>query len=98
MYLIVRRYKKWAPLVLPTLIAALKSEDIDKVKGAIHTLRIGTVEHTVARNWDYAPEYMLALFKAFETHDRVSHPPYSTDLAICAKYGVDGHYFSGTVQ
>jgi len=71
LYLIVRRYKKWAPLVLPTLIAALKSEDIDKVKGAIHTLRIGTVEHTVARNWDYTPEYMLALFKAFETHDRV---------------------------
>lgn len=73
LYLIVRRYKKWAPLVLPTLITALKSEDIDKVKGALHTLRIGTIEHSLARNWDYAPDYLLALFKAFENHDRVLH-------------------------
>lgn len=69
--MIVRRYKKWAPLVLPILISALKSTDIDTVKGALHTLRLGTIEHTLARNWDFTEDYVLALFEAFDNFDRV---------------------------
>jgi hypothetical protein len=71
LYVIIKRYKKWAPLVLPILINALKSADIDTVKGALHTLRLGTVEHTLARNWEYTDKYVLAIFEAWENYDRV---------------------------
>ena len=69
--MIIRRYKKWAPLVVPILISALKDSDIDTVKGALHTLRLSTIEHTVARNWDFTKDYIMALFEAFGNFDRV---------------------------
>ena len=69
--MIVRRYKKWAPLVLPILIASLKASDIDAVKGALHTLRLSTVEHTLARNWEFTDQYVLGVFAAYENFDRV---------------------------
>ena len=72
--MIVRRYKKWAPLVLPILISALKDSDIDTVKGALHTLRLSTIEHTLARNWDFIEDYVIAVFEAFDNFDRVILP------------------------
>lgn len=45
--------------------------DIDTVKGALHTLRLATIEHTLARNWDFTEDYVLALFEAFGNFDRV---------------------------
>ena len=71
LFVIIRRYKKWAPLVLPTLLDALKSTEIDTVKGAVHTLRLNTIEHTLARNWEYTDKYVLALIEAWSTFDRV---------------------------
>lgn len=81
LYVIIRRYKKWAPLVLPVLISALKSTDIDTVKGALHTLRLATIEHTLARNWDFTEDYVMALFEAFNNFDRVLHLP--SIFSIC---------------
>lgn len=74
LYVIIRRYKKWASLVLPILFEALASTDIDAVKGALHTLRLSTVEHTLARNWDFTDSYVLRLFQAWHNHDRVVSP------------------------
>ena len=74
LYVIIRRYKKWAPLVIPTLIQSLRSTDIDTVKGALHTLRLRTIEHTLARNWEYTEDYVVALFEAFNNFDRVPFP------------------------
>jgi hypothetical protein len=69
---IIRRYKKWAPLVLPTLLDALKDKDIDSVKGALHTLRVTLIEHTLARNSEYTENYVVGLIHAFESFDRVN--------------------------
>ena len=75
LFVIIRRYKKWAPLVLPALIEALKSAEMDTVQGAVHTLRLSTIEHTLARNWDYTDRYILALIEAWSKFDRVCHLP-----------------------
>jgi hypothetical protein len=72
--MIIRRYKKWAPLIVPILIQSLRSTDIDTVKGALHTLRLRTIEHTLARNWEYTGDYVEALFEAFNSFDRVPLP------------------------
>ena len=71
LYGAIKRYKKWGPLVLPILIHALKSSNIDTVKGALHTLRLGTIEHTLARNWEYTDKYVLAVFDIWGKFDRV---------------------------
>jgi hypothetical protein len=71
LYVVVRRYKKWAKLVLPIIISSLKDLDIDTVKGALHTLRLSTIEHTLARNWEFTGDYVSAVFEAFENFDRV---------------------------
>ena len=72
LYAIIRRYKKWASLILPILFDALTAHlDIDAVKGALHTLRLSTVEHTLARNWEYTESYLLGLFEAWHNHERV---------------------------
>ena len=72
--MIIRRYKKWAPLVVPILIQSLRNTDIDTVKGALHTLRLRTIEHMLARNWEYTDDYVVALFEAFNNFDRVRPP------------------------
>jgi len=71
LYVIIRRYKKWAPLILPTLLVALTDSDMDTVKGALHTLRVTLIEHTLARNPEYTEDYVLGLIHAFESFDRV---------------------------
>jgi len=71
LFVIIRRYKRWAPLVLPFLLEALKSNEIDIVKGAVHTLRLSTIEHTLARNWEYTDKYVLGLTEAWSVFDRV---------------------------
>jgi hypothetical protein len=71
LYVIIRRYKKWAPLILPALLDALLSLDIDTVKGALHTLRLSTIEHTLARNWEYTDKYVISLIEAWGHFDRV---------------------------
>jgi hypothetical protein len=73
LYYIIRRYKKWAPLILSPIIERLKSEDIDVVKGALHTTHMPTIEHTVARNWEYLSHYVLTLFEMWDHFDRVHH-------------------------
>jgi hypothetical protein len=73
LYATVRRFKNWAPLVLPPLLDALKSSDIDQVKGAQHTLRLSTaIEHTLIRNWDYTDKYILAIIEAWQRFDKIS--------------------------
>jgi hypothetical protein len=71
LYVIVRRYKKWSPLVLPRLIDALHLRDTDAVKGALHMLRSDTVVHMLARNWEYLDKYVLGLIVAWRSWDRV---------------------------
>lgn len=95
--MIVRRYKKWAKLVLPILISSLKDSDIDTVKGALHTLRLGTLEHTLARNWEFTGDYVSAVFEAFENFDRVYPLIDIADEAICSKSLFDCHYFLGEI-
>jgi hypothetical protein len=71
LFVIIRRYKKWAPLVIPILLEALVNLDIDTVKGALHTLRLNTIEHTLARNWEYTDKYVMCLLEAWGNFDRV---------------------------
>ena len=72
LYMIIRRFKKWAPLVLPVLIKSLQATtDIDAVKGALHSLSLNSIERTIARSWEYIDEYVVALFHAFDNYDRV---------------------------
>lgn len=73
LYGIVRRYKKWAPIVIPPLIRSLQSTDIDTVKGALHTLHLSTIEHAVARNWEYAAAYVNNNVLTWQRFDRVSY-------------------------
>jgi hypothetical protein len=97
--MIIRRYKKWAPLVVPILITALKDSDIDTVKGALHTLRLSTIEHTLARNWDYTENYIMALFEAFDNFDRVFlHQDDADCIAFCSKSCSIGYFFAGEVS
>lgn len=59
--------------MLPSLIESLRSAEIDTVKGAVHALRLSTIEHTLARNWDYTDKYILSLIDAWLKFDRVCH-------------------------
>lgn len=97
LFVIIRRFKKWAPLVLPVLISALKSTDMDTVKGALHTLRLATIEHTLARNWDFTEDYVLALFEAFGNFDRVFSLDHNADEAFCSKSCINRDYFTGKI-
>lgn len=72
LYVIFRRYKKGAPLILPTLLEALKDSDIDTVKGALHTLRTALLEYVLAKYPEYTEDYVVGLIHAFESFDRVS--------------------------
>ena len=83
--MIIRRYKKWAHLVLPILISALKDSDIDTVKGALHTLRLSTIEHTLARNWNFTEDYVMAVFEAFDNFDRVLLPHHDVNCSLLFK-------------
>lgn len=97
--MIIRRYKKWAPLVLPTLLDALKDKDIDSVKGALHTLRVTLIEHTLARNSEYTETYVVGLIHAFESFDRVNPAFKIADSpAISSKYGIVGDKLPRKVQ
>jgi hypothetical protein len=71
LYGIVRRYKKWAPFIIPPLTKALKIHDIDAVKGALHTLHMSTIEHALARNWEFTAVYIQSLMDAWNRFDRV---------------------------
>lgn len=71
LYVIIRRFKKWAIFVLPGLIEALSETDIDTVKGALHVLRMPTIEHHLARNWDWTDKYVYGLINAWSNFDRV---------------------------
>ena len=100
LYVIIRRYKKWAPLILPTLLVALTDSDIDTVKGALHTLRFPLIEHTLARNPEYTEDYVLGLIHAFESFDRVIPKPVNVtnDQAIRAKWSTECDNLLGAVQ
>jgi hypothetical protein len=95
---IVRRFKSWASLVLPILIPALRSKDMDTVKGALHTLRVSTLEHTLARHWEFTDHYILALFEAFNNFDRVFSRLVSLNIALCPISLLKCNYFNRTVQ
>jgi hypothetical protein len=95
--MIARRYKKWPAIVLPTLIDALKDSDIDKVKGALHTLRLSTLEHAVATNWDYLDKYVLAATEAWKNHDRVSPGEGILTVAFCSESRFGGYNFVKSV-
>ena len=97
LYVIIRRYKKWAPLVLPTLITSLKETDMDTVKGALHTLRLSTIEHALARNWEYIDQYVLALFEAYNNFDRVYPFVMLLSIAIGTKSLFISYYFLGSI-
>jgi hypothetical protein len=71
LYVIIRRYKKWAPLVLPELINSLHRKDTDAVKGALHVLRLDTIVRVLARNWEYLDTYLEGLIVAWTSWDRV---------------------------
>jgi hypothetical protein len=71
LYGVVKRFKKWAPLILPFLLKSLESSDIETVKGSLHTLRLSTIEHKLARNWEFAEKYVLSVFEAWKKFDRV---------------------------
>jgi hypothetical protein len=84
--------------VLPTLIEALKSMEIDTVKGAVHTLRLSTIEHTLARNWDYTDKYVLALIEAWSKFDRVLSPVSDTYLALGPKHLLECYHIFRKIQ
>jgi hypothetical protein len=97
LFVIIRRFKKWASLVLPILISALKSTDIDTVKGALHTLRLATIEHTLARNWEFTEDYVLALFEAFGNFDRVLSHDHNANEAFCSNSCIKWDYVAGKI-
>ena len=82
LYHLTKRYRKWAPKIFPILLKALASDDIDTVKGALHTLRISSIEHALARQWTWTEQYVLTLFKAYQKFDRVLTPFAFADVAI----------------
>lgn len=74
LYGIIRRTKKWAPMVILPLFNALKDVDnLDTIKGALHMLHINTIEHTIARNWNYLSEYIERIIYVCQKIDRVCH-------------------------
>jgi proteasome activator subunit 4 len=63
------------PLVMPILISSFESSvqehDYDRIKGAIYTLLLGTLNKTVAKDWRYTPRVIKAFINA-SSADKIS--------------------------